>query len=443
MSLLPGTLFGRLALLLVGVVVVGQLAVFMVFRQDRASLLARQFGETKIAQLQAMREAMADSNPGERGTAFRIGRAYGARVVPADRRPMIGMEPNLAEYDELERSLKSRLGEETEVRVSPRMGLLWVRLEAGQSAYWAGFPLPRPPDERFPARLLGWTAMIALLLVAAAWFFARRIAKPLRELSAAVSAVRQGTFPPPLPEAGPREIAALAGGFNRMIGSLRQVEQDRAVLLAGVSHDLRTPLARMRIGIEILPGDDATKAGMIEDIEEMDRSLSQFLDFARGEEGALENASIDDIVAQALEPYRRNGQPVALQPGSLPESRVRPAGIRRLVVNLVDNALRYGAPPVVVSTRREGSVAVVEVADHGPGVPPEQVERLKRPFTRLENARSGPAGTGLGLAIVERIADIHGGRFELLPRPGGGTLARVTLPLDGVRALARAPATVG
>jgi two-component system osmolarity sensor histidine kinase EnvZ len=257
----------------------------------------------------------------------------------------------------------------------------------------------------------------------------------LRELSAAVERVGRGETPLPLPESGPSEFAAVNHGFNAMIGNLRQIERDRAVLLAGVSHDLRTPLARLRLGIEMSARDEATRAGMVADIEEMDRIIGQFLDFARDDsQTALEQKDLNGIVAACVDRYANAGYDVRLSPGELPPMPLRATALSRLTSNLIDNALAYGAPPVDVSTTRNGDHVVLDVADRGPGIPPGEAERLKQPFTRASAARArgdGAAGAGLGLAIVDRIARLHSGHFDLMQRDGGGTIARVTLPVTG------------
>ncbi|HEX4884100.1 MAG TPA: ATP-binding protein, partial [Casimicrobiaceae bacterium] len=202
---------------------------------------------------------------------------------------------------------------------------------------------------------------------------------------------------------------------------------------AGVSHDLRTPLARLRLGVELAQADEPTREGMIADIEEMDRVIGQFLDFARGEDAvALESRDVNELIEPIVERTRRAGHDVRFVRGTLPALRVRPTAIARLVGNLVDNALAYGAPPVEVTSGVADGHVEIDVADRGPGIPREDVERLKQPFTRADAARAradGAAGAGLGLAIVDRIARLHGGSFDLLAREGGGTLARVRLPL--------------
>jgi two-component system osmolarity sensor histidine kinase EnvZ len=307
-------------------------------------------------------------------------------------------------------------------------------VKAGGEGYWVGFPMPdRPQAEDIPSRALMWTLIVLMLLLAAAYLFARFLARPLRQLTDAVDRVGHGETPPPLPESGPSEIAAVNRGFNTMLGNLRQIERDRAVLLAGVSHDLRTPLARLRLGIEFDARDEATRAGMVADIEEMDRIIGQFLDFARDDAStALEVADLNEVVAACVERYANAGTPVTFTPGSIPPLPLKSTAISRLVANLVDNALAYGAPPIQVTTALSGGNVWLDVLDRGPGIPPDQVERLKQPFTRASAARArddGAAGAGLGLAIVDRIARMHGGTFDLSPRDGGGTVARVTLPL--------------
>jgi two-component system osmolarity sensor histidine kinase EnvZ len=434
-KLWPRSLFGRLALLLIAVVAIALVATIAVFRQDRAALLVRAFGDQKIAQLAAVRAALESSDAAERReTVPRIGREFGVRIVSEAERPLLGaFSPVLPQLRELEAHLQRELGPDTEVRAAPGRGLLFVRVVARGAGYWIGFPLPpRPQVADEPWRPIVWSLLVVGALLAAAYGFARYLARPLRDLNAAVERVGRGESPPPLPESGASEIANLNRGFNRMTANLRQLEQDRALLLAGVSHDLRTPLARLRIGVEMAAKDEPTRAGMVGDIEEMDRIIGQFLEFARtGEEAAQERRDPNAIVAACVERCTRAGRDVRFAPGPCPPVALRPTAFSRLVANLVDNALAYGAPPVEVTTAVAGGKFTLDVADRGPGIAPADVERLKQPFTRASASRTnaaGVAGAGLGLAIVDRIARLHGGSFDLLPRDGGGTLARVTLP---------------
>jgi two-component system osmolarity sensor histidine kinase EnvZ len=199
------------------------------------------------------------------------------------------------------------------------------------------------------------------------------------------------------------------------------------MVLAGISHDLRTPLSRLRLALEMSGAEPAAAQGMNADVEEMAQVIGQFLDFARGEDEAKMPGDLDALVHETVAGYARRGTRIEFRAGSPPRFAFAPLAVRRALANLIDNALRYGAEPIELETRREGAFALAEVRDRGPGVPQSEVERLKRPFTRLDEARSGPAGAGLGLAIAERVARSHGGRLELLARAGGGLIARLWL----------------
>lgn len=431
MNFWPRSLFGRLVLLLVVVVALAAVTTAVLFNRDRAALLARQFGETKIVQLKALRAALEGADgPQRRETLGRLGREYGVRIIPEDERPTIGIPAPGPVMEQLEARLREALGPDTWLRIAPRSQQLIIHVKAGDEGYWVGFPLtPRRQDDEIPWRAVAWALIVIALLLIAAYAFARYLARPLRDLNTAVLRVGRGDTPPPLPESGPSEIAAVNRGFNAMTANLRRNEQDRALLLAGVSHDLRTPLARLRLGLEVGTHDAEMREGMAADIEEMDKIIGQFLDFGRDDRDvALEMRPLDEIVAPLLERYRRAGNEVHYSGGDLPALPMRATAMSRLLSNLIDNALRYGGTPVDVSARSEGASVVIEVGDRGPGIPPEQVDRLKRPFTRGDPARSGASGAGLGLAIVERIARLHGARFDVLAREGGGTLARVTMP---------------
>ncbi|HVE50797.1 MAG TPA: ATP-binding protein [Casimicrobiaceae bacterium] len=480
MKLWPRSLFGRLALLLVGVLALAIAATTIVFHQDRAALLLRQFGETKIVQLQGLRAALEDVTPDNRREALtHLAERQRVRILPADEREPAGLTSSgwrgqrgqrpatsgplgygapaprggardrdgdgtpdapssaftafVAALAQLEARFAEALGPGIEMRVQPRSQLLWVRLPTVTGVYWIGFTLPpRPGSDSEPTRALVISLTLALALIVAAFVFARYLVRPLRELEGAVARVGRGENVAPLPETGPSEIASVHRGFNTMLADLRQTEHDRALLLAGVSHDLRTPLARLRLGIELANADPMTRQGMVADIEEMDRIIGQFLDFARGDDAAAVNTeNLDALAGAVVARYAINGREVRFDAGSPSPRKLRPTAIKRLIANLIDNALAYGAPPIEVCTRERGGVATIEVADRGAGIAPDDVERLKQPFTRASDSRAredGAPGAGLGLAIVERIARLHGGRFDLLPREGGGTLARVTLP---------------
>jgi two-component system osmolarity sensor histidine kinase EnvZ len=286
-------------------------------------------------------------------------------------------------------------------------------------------------ERLFPWQSLGWTGLALLLSLAGAWLIVSRINQPLKALAAAAGDIGKGKTPLPLPESGPVEIETLARSFNQMSQDLARLNADRALILAGVSHDLRTPLARLRLSTEMGESDEMLRQGMIADIGEMDSIIGQFLDFARTQsEEPLEPTDVAALAREVVEHQSRLGHAVQSNIEAVPVRSLRRMGIKRLIANLVDNALAYGEKDVCVATRSEGGKLIVEVLDRGPGIPAGEAERLKQPFTRLEQARSGKGGSGLGLAIVDRIARHHGGSFDLLPREGGGLIARVSLPLQ-------------
>ena len=433
MTLWPHSLFGRLILLLVAVVGLVALTTFMLFNRDRAALLAHQFNDTKLVQMKALRASLeAVDGPSRRETLARLGREYGVNIVAESERPTIGITPVGPAMQSLQERLREGLGEGTDVRIAPRSRQLFVHMQAGNEGYWVGFPLPPRQQEDIPTRIIALAAAIIVVVLLAAFAFARYLARPLRELRSAVERVGRGETPKPLPESGTSEIAAVNRGFNAMIANLRQVERDRAVMLAGVSHDLRTPLARLRLGIEMQPADKAMRDGMVADIEEIDRIIDQFLDFARDDAAATTPPiDINRELALCVDRYARAGRDVRLQPGPPALVRIKPTAVSRVANNLIDNGLAYGRPPLEITTQVRDHQVVVDVADRGAGIAASDAERLKQPFTRAGEARAredGAAGAGLGLAIVDRIARLHGGRFDLLPRSGGGTIARVILP---------------
>ena len=436
----PRSLFGRLILLLVSVVGLVALTSFLLFNHDRAALVTNQFNDTKLVQMKALRAALEGADgPSRRETLARLGREYGVRIVPESERPTIGIAADGPVMKGLQERLREGLGEATEVRIAPRARQLFVHMQAGDAGYWVGFPLqPRQQADDIPTRVIVLATAIIAMVLLAAFAFARYLARPLRELSGAVERVGRGETPPPLPESGTSEIAAVNRGFNAMLGNLRQIERDRTILLAGVSHDLRTPLARLRLGIELGGTEASARAGMVADIEEMDRIIGQFLDFARDDvAAAAEPIDINRELAKCVERYAQAGRDVRLQPGPPALVRIKPTAVTRVVSNLIDNGLAYGRPPLEVTTMQRDGATVVDVADRGTGIERADVERLKQPFTRAGAARAredGAAGAGLGLAIVDRIARLHGGSFDLIPRAGGGTIARVIFPTAAAHA---------
>ena len=428
-------------MLLMAALAIAVLAMVFLFRQDRATLIARNFTEAKMAQVEALRTTLANMTPEERGNRpmmglQKIGREYGALLVPVDRRPEIGQIPRGPALQPLVEKLQEQLGRDTEVRLGMRMDqpIVWIRLNVGADAsrgVWAGFPIRNVESGEVPLRLLAILGAILAALLAGTFWFARRLSRPLADLADAVDKVAVGKRPDPLPEDGPTEIARVAHNVNRMAANLERLEKNRSTMLAGISHDIRTPLTRLRLASEISVNDAQSRSEMAADIDEIDRIVTQFLDFARGTpKEAPERADMQIVLTALAHKAESRSLPVLWTAGQEAICvNTYPAAFERMLMNLIENAHRYGKPPVELHLRRDGAMVDIDVLDAGDGVKAEDVERLKEPFVRGDQARGGAMGAGLGLALVERLAQWHGGSFDLLPRSGGGTVARLRLPV--------------
>lgn len=329
--------------------------------------------------------------------------------------------------------IRERLGPETFVTIN-HFGVpgLWVSFSIGQDDFWV--VIPRFQVERpFPWQWLGWGALVILLSLAGAYLIAARINRPLNLLIKAADRIRHGEQPQKLPEDGIDELREVSRTFNEMTEALIRLDSERTLLLAGVSHDLRTPLARLRLAVELLPEHacGSLKSGMVQDITDMDNIINQFLDFVRGVEGEpTQMIDLNELLKSIAERHERAGRNLQLRLSPTHLIPLRPLAMQRLLGNLVDNAFAYGNGLVSVRTRITADAIVLSVLDNGPGIPAAQVARLLRPFERLNTARGNEGGSGLGLAIADRIAKLHKGRLELLNRPQGGLEARLTLPIQ-------------
>lgn len=357
----------------------------------------------------------------------------GIRVYPAEPDDTLTPLPNTRPIRLLTHDIRRQLGPQTRFAGSWE-GLqgFWLsfRLDPlDREEYWVMLPRERIQRPR-ALEWLGWGSVITAIALLGAYLIVFRIGRPLRKIAQAARIVGQGQYPPPLPAGGPGEIAEVVDAFNQMSGDLARLESDRAIILAGVSHDLRTPLARLRLGVEMSGAPDDDVRAMVGDIEEMDRVIGQFVDYGRSEPQPPEIVHLARLIADITEPYALRGLKFDLQLDDTAAVRVRPVSLRRALRNLIDNAERYGREDQVVTIRTvpQGDNWQISLRDQGPGVPEAAFEQLKRPFVRLDEARSNPQGAGLGLAIVERFARAHDGRFDLANHPDGGLIATLTLP---------------
>lgn len=303
----------------------------------------------------------------------------------------------------------------------------WVDLETSSGKVWAGIPRDRI-GTRPLAGLFVISALAVLLVIVTAAILARRVTAPLTRLSQAAEEVAKGHSPEPLPETGPRELANLARQFNQTSQQVRELLADRTVLLAGISHDLRTPLTRLRLAIEMLPGktDDALAERMRRDIEEMSAQIGQAVELG-GTLGAGERSPID--IATVVTEVIGNRPRVVWRPLGRCIHSVNAQALRRILGNLIENALRYSFGSVEISLDCRHETPSLRVLDRGPGIPEAERDAVFRPFYRLERSRNrNTGGSGLGLAVARQLAVANEMEIELGEREGGGLIARIVFP---------------
>ncbi|MGE5471813.1 MAG: ATP-binding protein [Bacteroidota bacterium] len=432
--MMPRSLLARTFLLLALLVLLTTAAWLSLFRYLEAEPRARETAQLAASAVNLIRASLFAAAPEKRLALFADFSTHeGIRLLPAEAEDQVEAMPDNRFHNLLQRELESRLGGTTRIAASvDGVPGFWVSFrldERDDEEYWLVLPRERAARS-FAVHWLSWGLLAVMLALVVAWLIASRISRPLKAMARSVEAVGRGQTPPPLPEDGAEELSRLAGAFNTMASDLERHEKDRSEVLAGISHDLRTPLTRLRLEAEMSIADDSARQGIVADIEQMEAVISQFMDYARAESGEEPGPTDPAALLLALAEHQGYvGRDLQLELAPLPVMKLRPKAINRALTNLLDNAWKYGGGEVTLAAAVVNGEVHIEIGDRGPGIPESETERLKRPFARLETARTNAGGTGLGLAIVERIARLHGGRLELLPNRGGGLLARLILPL--------------
>lgn len=363
----------------------------------------------------------------------------GIRVFTLEADDQVDPPPDNALMPDIQKLVRAKLGQDTRFssKVNGVSGF-WVSFKIDDDQYW--LMLERERIRGLTGiQWLGWASVVSLISLLGAAFISSLVNLPLRRLTKATRAFAQGMRPDPLPEKGPNEILEANRSFNQMVLQLQQVESDRAVILAGISHDLRTPLARMQLEVEMAHLSDEAREGIQSDIGQMDAIIGQFLDYARPTEASsFINVDISELLAD-----------VAHDAARIPDMRVKTdiapglhamgnaTDLKRVINNLVENARRYGKTPdqditeidIGCSIKGVGAASrvVIEVQDHGAGVPDDQIGQLLKPFTRLDTARGQANGAGLGLAIVDRVLQRHGAELRVRNRDGGGLAIQILM----------------
>ncbi|MCY9804102.1 two-component system sensor histidine kinase EnvZ [Vibrio scophthalmi] len=335
--------------------------------------------------------------------------------------------------DLMSEEMTQTLGTQADVRMvlGEESYVLWMSLESLPDSL-IRIPLSELQEEDF-APLFRNSLVMALLIIAGGWLFIRLQNRPLLALERAAKGVGRGEIPPPLAEKGTSEIRSVTRAFNQMSKGIQALEEDRALLMAGISHDLRTPLTRIRLATEMMsPQDSYLAEGIISDTEECNEIISQFMDYLKPvNRESFGEVDLNDI-SQDLANSEGSRHHIEIETllSNLKPAFGSPIAIKRAVSNLVVNAVRYGNGWVKISTgmTADNKLCWVCIEDNGPGIAKDQVAKLFEPFTRGDTAR-GSEGTGLGLAIVKRIVSQHNGSVVVNNRSEGGLKVQVSFPV--------------
>ncbi|UMO87183.1 two-component system sensor histidine kinase EnvZ [Pectobacterium sp. PL64] len=431
----PRSSFARTLLLIVTLLFVSLVTTYLVVLNFAILPSLQQFNKVLAYEVRML---MTDSLQLEDGTTLEVPPAFRREIY---RELGISLYTNAAaeesglrwaqHYKFLSDQMAQQLGGPTDVRVevSKNTPVVWLKTWLSPDI-WVRVPLTEIHQGDF-SPLFRYTLAIMLLVIGGAWLFIRVQNRPLVELEHAALQVGKGIIPPPLREYGASEVRSVTRAFNQMASGVKLLADDRTLLMAGVSHDLRTPLTRIRLATEMMGKEDDYLAESInKDIEECNAIIEQFLDYLRtGQEMQTEvadlNAIMGEVVASESGYERQIDSDFAT--GEL-LVRISSLSIKRAALNLVVNAARYGNGWIKVSTGRELQRVWFQVEDDGEGIAPDQLQHLFQPFVRGDSART-TSGTGLGLAIVQRIIDAHNGVLDVGSSERGGLCVRAYLPL--------------
>ncbi|MCC7485095.1 MAG: HAMP domain-containing protein [Burkholderiales bacterium] len=468
MRLLPRSLFSRLLLVLLAGLVVAQVASLSIHMHERGELIAQASGMQAAQRIADIVRLFDTLDAAERRRIMRVFSAPPV-TISLDEAPF---GPAQAGAEDAARAalfgalLRRYLGDARGVAVrriaaipwEPGKGMMmgfraqgmpdgwtppWAGMHAGGAPGFAFATQVRLKDgtlvtfnsrqpartESWPYRVLASLAVLLAAVIALSWLAVRWVTRPLGALADAADALGRDINRPPMPETGPAEVTRTARAFNTMQARLAGYLRDRTRVLAAMSHDLKTPVTRLRLRAELLE-DEQLKAKFARDLDEMEAMVSDTLDFLRGFESEEVPGLVD--VGALLESVRADaellGGRVTVEGGAARPIAARPQALKRCVANLVENAVKYGKTATIVVRDSEERLEI-SVRDEGPGLPEGELEKVFDPFYRVEVSRSRvTGGTGLGLTIARSIVEANGGSLVLRNRPEGGLEARLTLP---------------
>jgi two-component system osmolarity sensor histidine kinase EnvZ len=422
---LTRSLFARTALTLALAFVVFQAAAFWVVYATLIVPVAERSADDLAGLIVLSAQTWVELPPQTRAAFEReLARRHGLRLTAADIGKTVDA-PRFAFRSQIEAALSRREGEPIVLRGVPDTLAVWLNIHVGGHVLHVGF-FPARYAVRPPLAAIAVIALGTFLSLLTALFLVRRITVPLARAARAASQVGAGELPELLPETGPAELAELARRFNIMATEVRELLDNRTTLLAGISHDLRTPMTRLQLNLEMLRAapSEARIDRAVADLADMNRLIAGYLELARTTQPEtkvrFDLAELLKDVAADMGLEWPDAAPCEVEAGRL--------AVRQIVSNLIQNAQRYGVPPVELVLECTKTMARVIVRDAGAGIPEDQLEKVFRPFYRLEVSRSqATGGTGLGLAIVRQLAETNGWKVTLQNRPRGGLEAALDI----------------
>jgi two-component system osmolarity sensor histidine kinase EnvZ len=449
--LLPRTLLARNIALLIVLVMLSQICSLVVLlhyvQRPRVERAATVFA-TYVTTLDSLLEA---TPPGARAalTVRLDARAQPPAGAAAEPPPSFARVYRTYQRDVFLDSLRAHLPADMPARWQTEGGQrLWIRMHAPAddpyAPYWIALPIPEDAQSGGLEAAILLSLGLGALAALAGYAIQLHLNEPLHELTQAARHVSAGKTPAPLPTDGPTEIAAVSRAFNQMTQTLQEAEATRALMLAGISHDIRTPLTKLRLSMAMAMPDGSDSSFVVAAesyLDQIETILQQFMDYAgSGERELPQPGDLNALIERLAGDFAGLGHEFELSLGTLPALAYRPISMMRLLMNLMQNAIVYGKTGLAVRSwvttpakagagTDEGQTAIVAVGDRGEGLSAQELEQLKAPFQRGRNARSQSGGTGLGLSIVERIARLHGGSLQFHAREGGGLEVWVVLPV--------------
>ena len=440
MTLFPKNLLNRLILIIASLIIVSQLITIKVFDYFEMEPRAESMAQEISTIVKYTKAAIQSAYPSTRLDLLQsLSKMSDVKIVPAYYFENIKPLPDEIFLTMVVKKIKQDLGEDTIVTLNHYdIPGIWVSFEIGDGLFWAVIPR-NVFDRPFPWHWIGWGIVVFLVSISGAYFLTTRINKPLNLLINATSKLKKGLPFKKIPEDTATEFKEVTKAFNEMASNLAKSENERRFIMGSVSHDIRTPLTRMKLSLEMLPKKSAfLKERMDQDIDEINQIINQFLDFVRGfDDEPISSLNFGNFLTELKKQHAILGHDLKIskitRSKDIPKNLfidVRPLAFKRLFDNLINNGVKFSkSNKIELVAKLYDEKIEINVLDNGPGIPKAQREKLLEPFERLDQARGSIGGSGLGLAIANRIVMVHNGKLELINRRTGGLNVKLTFPL--------------